>query len=146
MILRNVIENPSWYTPYTPYQAEVAQGRLEALLNYQTAIEDLTAMEVANASLLDEATAAAEAMVLLHRIRSRQPHAGNVFLVSDRCFPQTVEVLRGRAEPLGLDVRTGRETQFSFDETVFGALLQYPDVNGAIRPLDDVIELSLIHI
>ena len=142
VILRNVIENPSWYTPYTPYQAEVAQGRLEALLNYQTAIEDLTAMEVANASLLDEATAAAEAMVLLHRIRSRQPHAGNVFLVSDRCFPQTVEVLRGRAEPLGLDVRTGPETQFSFDETVFGALLQYPDVNGAIRPLDDVIEAA----
>ena len=142
VILRNVLENPGWYTPYTPYQAEVAQGRLEALLNFQTAVEDLTAMEVANASLLDEATAAAEALVLLHRIRSRQQDAGNVFLVSDRCFPQTVEVLRGRAEPLGLDVKMVPEARFAFDKSVFGALLQYPDVNGDIRPLGDVIEAA----
>ena len=142
VILRNVLENPGWYTPYTPYQAEVAQGRLEALLNFQTAVEDLTAMEVANASLLDEATAAAEAMVMLHRIRSRQPDAGNVFLVSDRCFPQTVEVLRGRAEPLDLDIKVVPEARFTFDDSVFGALLQYPDGNGEIRPLDDVIEAA----
>ena len=142
VILRNVLENPAWYTPYTPYQAEIAQGRLEALLNFQTAVEDLTAMEVANASLLDEATAAAEAMALLHRIRSRQSDAGNVFLVSDRCFSQTVEVLRGRAEPLGLDVRMVPEARFTFDDNVFGALLQYPDGNGEIRPLDDIIEAA----
>ena len=96
VILRNVMENPSWYTPYTPYQAEVAQGRRESLLNFQTMVSDLTAMEVANASLLDEATAAAEAMVMLHRVqqaqRSRKSDA-NVFLVSTRCFPQTIDCL-----------------------------------------------------
>src|SRR5262245_43356669 len=103
VILRNVLENPGWYTPYTPYQAEIAQGRLEALLNFQTMVTDLTGMEVATASLLDEATAAAEAMTMLHRLQAKRI-AGVVgapqFVASNRCFPQTLAVLRGRAEPL----------------------------------------------
>jgi len=104
VIQRNLLENPGWYTQYTPYQAEISQGRLEALLNFQTMIEDLTAMEVANASLLDEATAAAEAMALLHRIGSQESRRRDRFVVSDTCFPQTIELVRGRAEPLGLEV------------------------------------------
>src|SRR5579884_4100921 len=100
VILRNVLENPGWYTPYTPYQAEIAQGRLEALLTYQTMVSDLTGMEIANASLLDEATASAEAMAMLHRI---QPSRGSRFFVSDSCFPQTIDVLRTRAEPMGFE-------------------------------------------
>src|SRR5262245_39035254 len=107
VILRNVLENPGWYTPYTPYQAEIAQGRLEGLLNFQTMVRDLTGMEIATASLLDEATAAAEAMTLLHRVQSRrienmvgQPQ----FFVSDACFPQTIDVIKGRAEPLGIEL------------------------------------------
>ena len=96
VILRNVLENPGWYTPYTPYQAEVAQGRLEALLNFQTMVEDLTAMEVANASLLDEATAAAEAMALLHRVGSRESNRGGRFVVSDTCFPDDRTCARTR--------------------------------------------------
>ena len=101
-----VLENPGWYTPYTPYQAEIAQGRLESLLNFQTMVADLTGMEVANASLLDEATAAAEAMTLLHRVTTRKLPAAEraLFLVSDRCFPQTIDLLRTRAEPLGIDL------------------------------------------
>ena len=107
VILRNVMENPGWYTPYTPYQAEIAQGRLEALLNFQTMVQDLTGMEAANASLLDEATAAAEAMTMLHRIQNRRARARErrVFLASAGCFPQTLEVLGTRAEPLGIDLR-----------------------------------------
>ena len=139
VILRNVLENPGWYTPYTPYQAEVAQGRLEALLNFQTMVVDLTAMEVANASLLDEATAAAEAMALLHRIRARRPSAGDRFVVGDTCFPQTIDLVRGRAEPLGLDVVVQPDDGLTLDERTFGVLLQYPDANGAVRPLGDVI-------
>src|SRR5687768_2864154 len=106
VIRRMVLENPGWYTPYTPYQAEIAQGRLESLLNFQTMVADLTGMEVANASLLDEATAAAEAMTLLHRVRAKPAAGGaerNRFVVSDRCLPQTIAVLRSRAEPLGID-------------------------------------------
>src|SRR6185369_10746298 len=105
VIRRNVLENPGWYTPYTPYQAEIAQGRLEGLLNFQTMVTDLTGMEVANASLLDEATAAAEAMTMLARVQAKRIE-GRVgapqFLVSDSCFPQTLDVLRARAEPLGI--------------------------------------------
>ena len=143
VILRNVMENPSWYTPYTPYQAEVAQGRLESLLNFQTMVSDLTAMEVANASLLDEATAAAEAMVMLHRVqqaqRSRKSDA-NVFLVSTRCFPQTIDVLRLRAEPLDIELRLGAPEQLEVsDPRIFGALLQYPDSNGELFDLEEFI-------
>ena len=115
------MENPGWYTPYTPYQAEIAQGRLESLLNFQTMVTELTGMEVANASLLDEATAAAEAMTLLHRARAgglvdraatggrvvSDPAERSLFLVSDRCFPQTIDVLRSRAEPLDIDLHVG---------------------------------------
>src|SRR5687768_11903709 len=105
VIRRMVLENPGWYTPYTPYQAEIAQGRLESLLNFQTMVADLTGMEVANASLLDEATAAAEAMTLLHRVRKTSPGVErNRLLVSERCFPQTIDVLRSRAEPLGIEL------------------------------------------
>src|SRR5471032_3103150 len=117
VILRNVLENPGWYTPYTPYQAEIAQGRLESLLNFQTMVKDLTGMEVANASLLDEATAAAEAMTLLHRAGTHKAGAGqeSVFLVSARTFPQTIDVLRGRAEPLGIRLEIGDPDTFTLD-------------------------------
>ena len=131
VIRRTVFENPSWYTPYTPYQAEIAQGRLEALLNFQTMVRDLTGMEVANASLLDEATAAAESMTLLRRV-SRKPASANVFLVADTCFPQTLAVLASRAEPLGLDVRVVPAADLVPSEGVYGMLLQYPDANGEI--------------
>ncbi len=108
VILRNVLENPSWYTPYTPYQAEIAQGRLEALLNFQTMVRDLTGMEVATASLLDEATAAGEAMTMLHRVHSRRDDGETLqFLVADSCFPQTIDVLKARAEPLGIELVIG---------------------------------------
>ena len=102
VILRNVLENPGWYTPYTPYQAEIAQGRLESLLNFQTMVRDLTGMDIATASLLDEGTAAAEAMTMFHRLQTKKAPAGqeSIFVVSERCFAQTIDVLRGRAEPL----------------------------------------------
>ena len=142
VIRRMVLENPGWYTPYTPYQAEIAQGRLESLLNFQTMVADLTGMEVANASLLDEATAAAEAMTLLHRVRTNQPAAGepSVFLVSDRCLPQTIDVLRSRAEPLGIELQVGPMDGMAFEPRVYGALLQYPDERGALRDLRPFIE------
>ena len=133
VILRNVLENPGWYTPYTPYQAEVAQGRLEALLNFQTMVEELTGLEVANASLLDEATAAAEAMTMLHRIRSRQSGGANRFVVSDRCLPQTIDVVRGRAAPLGIALEVGDLASVPMDERTFGVLIQYPDTDGAVE-------------
>jgi glycine dehydrogenase len=137
VILRLVMENPGWYTPYTPYQAEIAQGRLESLLNFQTMVADLTGMEVANASLLDEATAAAEAMALLHRVRSRRPGDGerSLFLVSDRCLPQTIDVVRSRAEPLDVELHVGRMSDMRFEPRVFGVLLQYPDEWGALSDL-----------
>ena len=128
VIQRNILENPGWYTAYTPYQAEVAQGRLEALLNFQTMITDLTALDIANASLLDEATAAAEAMTLCHAtVGSRTK-----FFVADNCHPQTIEIVQTRAKPLGIEVVVGNFSQFKFDETVFGALVQYPATDGAI--------------
>ena len=107
VIRRCLFENPSWYTPYTPYQAEIAQGRLESLLNFQTMVTDLTGLPVAGASLLDEATAAGEAMTLLHRVSPKKPAGGGVFLVSDRVFPQTLAVLQSRAEPLGITLQVG---------------------------------------
>jgi len=143
VILRNVLENPSWYTPYTPYQAEMAQGRLEALLNFQTMVNDLTGMDVSNASLLDEPTAAAEAMTMLHRLEHRRVAKGAArFWVSERCFPQTIEVLRGRAEPLGIEIVLGDPLHPVFDGSIFGALLQYPDGHGEVRDLRPFIDAA----
>jgi glycine dehydrogenase len=131
VIQRNILENPGWYTQYTPYQAEIAQGRLEALLNFQTMICDLTGMEIANASMLDEATAAAEAMTLCRRAQARAA-ATQIFFVSDRCHPQTIEVIQTRAEPLGFKVVVGNHEQYDFAEPTFGVLLQYPATDGAV--------------
>ncbi|MEO7166519.1 MAG: aminomethyl-transferring glycine dehydrogenase [Chthoniobacterales bacterium] len=128
VIQRNILENPGWYTAYTPYQAEIAQGRLEALLNFQTMVTDLTALDIANASLLDEATAAAEGMALCHAV---VPGRGT-FFVSENCHPQTIEVVQTRAKPLGIKVLVGDATTFSFNDKVFGVLLQYPTTDGAI--------------
>jgi glycine dehydrogenase len=144
VILRNVFENPGWYTPYTPYQAEIAQGRLESLLNFQTVVRDLTGTEIATASLLDEATAAAEAMAMFHRLQTKKAPAGqgSVFLVSDRCFPQTLDVLRGRAEPLGirLEIVDAAEITPEALSHAFGLLLQYPDERGLVFDLRATIE------
>jgi len=139
VILRMVMENPGWYTPYTPYQAEIAQGRLESLLNFQTMVSDLTAMEVANASLLDEATAAAEAMALLHRIAAAKGPGRNRFLVSDRAFPQTIDVLKSRAEPVGVTLEVSPVEQMAFGTDAYGVLLQYPDEAGLVRDLTPTI-------
>ncbi|MEN3340463.1 MAG: glycine dehydrogenase [Acidobacteriota bacterium] len=144
VILRNVFENPGWYTPYTPYQAEIAQGRLESLLNFQTVVKDLTGMDIATASLLDEGTAAAEAMTMFHRLQSKKAPAGeqSVFLVSDRCFPQTIDVVRGRAEPLGIALEIGdpREMPNARFDAAFGLLIQYPDDRGEVADLRPLIE------
>jgi glycine dehydrogenase len=129
VILRNILENPAWYTAYTPYQAEISQGRMEALVNFQTMICDLTSMPIANASLLDEATAAAEAMTLARRSSSS---ASPVFLADSRCHPQTLEVLRTRAQPLGIEVRIGAVAELIADTDHFGALVQYPATDGEI--------------
>jgi glycine dehydrogenase len=131
VIQRNILENPGWYTQYTPYQAEIAQGRLEALLNFQTMICDLTGMEIANASMLDEATAAAEAMTLCRRAQDRKSTA-NVFFISDRCHPQTIEVVQNRAEPLGFKVIVGDHEQYDFAQPTFGVLVQYPTTDGVV--------------
>ncbi len=130
VILRNIMENPGWYTAYTPYQAEIAQGRLEALLNFQTMIIDLTGMEIANASLLDEGTAAAEAMHMLHA-ETKNANATK-FFVSELCFPQTIDILKTRTEPIGVELIIGNHETIQFDNTFFGALLQYPAGNGEI--------------
>lgn len=130
VILRNILENPGWYTAYTPYQPEIAQGRLEALLNFQTMVSDLTGLDIANASLLDEATAAAEAMTMCKRAHKRS--SVNTFFVSDKCHPQTIAVLQSRAEPLGIEVVVGDARQYSFSRPTFGALIQYPDSEGNI--------------
>jgi glycine dehydrogenase len=141
VILRNVFENPGWYTPYTPYQAEIAQGRLESLLNFQTMVRDLTGMEIATASLLDEGTAAAEAMTMFHRLQKKKAPAGeeSLFLVGGRIFPQTLDVLKGRAEPLGIRIETGDPDALDMTKA-FGILLQYPDDHGEVRDLRPVIE------
>ena len=129
VIQRNILENPGWYTAYTPYQAEIAQGRLEALVNFQTMITDLTGLDIANASMLDEATAAAEAMTLCRAVVGGR----ETFFVSELCHPQTIEVVQTRAKPLGIRVIVGDHTSFAFDEApVFGVLLQYPATDGAI--------------
>ena len=129
VIQRNILENPGWYTQYTPYQAEISQGRLEALLNYQTMVCDLTALPIANASLLDEATAAAEAMAMTHRLSK----GSNTFLVSNSCHPQVIAVVQTRAAPLGININLNDHEDFDFTEDVFGCLVQYPDTNGTIH-------------
>jgi len=141
VIQRNVLENPGWYTAYTPYQAEIAQGRLEALLNFQTMTMDLTGMELANASLLDEATAAAEAMIMLFNARDRKAEkAGkNKFFVSEFCYPQTLDVVIGRAKNLDLNLEIGNPENIELNEEYFGALVQYPDSFGRIKDLKTFI-------
>jgi len=139
VVLRNVLENPGWYTPYTPYQAEIAQGRLEALLNFQTMVRDLTGLDVATASLLDEATAAGEAMSMLHRVHGRSSgETPNQFFVAESCFPQTIDVLKSRAEPLGIELVIGDLTT-SLSRSMFGALVQTPDERGRLHDLREFI-------
>jgi glycine dehydrogenase len=136
VLQRNILENPGWYTQYTPYQAEISQGRLEALLNFQTMVADLTGLDIANASLLDEATAAAEAMTMCARLKDGR----NSFFVSETCHPQNIEVIQTRAKALGIEVVVGSHEQFSFTEKVFGALVQYPDTFGAIHEFSGFAE------
>ncbi len=147
VIQRNILENPGWYTAYTPYQAEIAQGRLEALLNFQTMIIDLTGMEIANASLLDEATAAAEAMTMLHRLRSRETgqQGRDGFFVSHECFPQTIELLKTRAAPLGIELVIGDFRNVTLNDTLYGALLQYPTADGAVHDYADFVACAKQH-
>src|SRR5438067_2590106 len=135
VIQRNILENPGWYTAYTPYQAEIAQGRLEALLNFQQMIVDLTELDIANASLLDEATAAAEAMALCHAVVPNR----NTFFVAHDCHPQTIAVVQTRAKPLGIEIKIGDHSNFKFDETIFGTLVQYPATDGAIYDYSDFV-------
>src|SRR5665213_217035 len=142
VILRNVLESPAWYTAYTPYQPEISQGRLEALLNFQTMVTDLTGMDLANASLLDEGTAAAEAMAMLHRIN---PKAGMVFLVDADAHPQTIDVVQTRAEPLGIEVVIGDPHTIDPIDGCFGVLVQYPGSSGRLRDLTPVIEQAHAH-
>src|SRR5690606_4532115 len=130
VILRNVLENPGWYTQYTPYQAEIAQGRLEALLNFQTMVMDFTAFDIANASLLDEATAAAEAMAMSYSIQGKDP--SRAFFISSECHPQTIAVVETRAKYLGIRTLVGEVADFDFATPVFGALLQYPTSLGEV--------------
>lgn len=130
VIQRNILENPGWYTQYTPYQAEIAQGRLQALLNYQTMVMDLTGMEIANASLLDEGTAAAEAMFMQYSTRKNDN--ANVFFVSEHVLPQTIDILKTRSNPLGIEILIGNHETVKLNESIFGAIVQYPAGNGAV--------------
>lgn len=141
VIQRNILENPGWYTAYTPYQAEIAQGRLEALINFQTMVSDLTGMELANASLLDEGTAAAEAMTMFYALRKGSKKQASVFLVDEHAFPQTLDVLKNRATPLGIELRVTASNDFdATDNEVFGMLLQYPNAQGAVYDHRALIE------
>ena len=141
VIQRNILENPGWYTSYTPYQAEISQGRLEALLNFQTMVSDLTAMDLANASLLDEGTSAAEAMIMLYNSRSRSQKKENVnkFFVSEMCLPQTIDILKTRSEPLGIEVIIGSHLEYDFSESCFAVLIQYPGKYGEVT---DYVEFA----
>ncbi|HEU5071683.1 MAG TPA: aminomethyl-transferring glycine dehydrogenase [Verrucomicrobiae bacterium] len=138
VIQRNILENPGWYTQYTPYQSEISQGRLEMLLNFQTMVCDLTALDIANASLLDEATACAEAMMMCHRVK--EADGRNVFLVADTCHPQNIEVVRTRARALGIELKVGPPAAFAFDAQVCGALVQYPDTFGTVEDVTGIAE------
>jgi glycine dehydrogenase len=142
VIQRNILENPGWYTQYTPYQPEIAQGRLEALLNYQTMVADLTGLPLANASMLDEGTAAAEAMTMCHRIVNRETdHEKNGFCVADNCHPQTIAILKTRAEPLGITLHIGpAEKADAAAQDLFGVLLQYPTTDGSVHDYSRLIE------
>jgi glycine dehydrogenase len=141
VITRNILENPGWYTAYTPYQAEISQGRLEALLNFQTMVADLTGMPIANASLLDEATAAAEAMIMLFNARSRDAvkKGANKFFVSQNLFPQTIDVLVTRSAPLGIELVIGCHNSIAFDDKMFGAIIQYPNQKGKVSDYSDFV-------
>ncbi|MFN4255377.1 MAG: aminomethyl-transferring glycine dehydrogenase [Saprospiraceae bacterium] len=148
VILRNLFENPGWYTQYTPYQAEIAQGRLESLLNFQTVVSDLTGLPIANASLLDEATAAAEAMHMFFAEKNKRAKAGqeaNEFFVADTVLPQTIDVLKTRAVPQGIELKIGNWRTFEFSEKTFGVLLQYPNANGAVEDYRAFVEKSKAH-
>jgi glycine dehydrogenase len=142
VIKRNILENPGWYTSYTPYQAEISQGRLEALLIFQTVIMDLTGMEITNASLLDEATAAAEAMLMTFNMRSRESvsRGTNRFFVDENVFPQTMDVLKTRSKPLGINLVTGKYDKLKWDDKIFGAFIQYPSGDGEIRDYSKFID------
>src|SRR5690606_27003272 len=144
VILRNVLENPAWYTSYTPYQAEISQGRLEALLNFQTMVCELTGMEIANASLLDEATAAGEAMIMMMNLRSRQMVKDNVntVLVDEKMWPQTHDVLITRAQPLGIKLKIQPKDKFEFTDDVFGVLVQYPNSDGEIVDYSELVKTA----
>ena len=141
VIQRNILENPGWYTAYTPYQAEISQGRLEALLNFQTMIMDLTGMEIANASLLDEGTAAAEAMAMLYNNRTRDAaeKGANKFFVSHECYPQTIDLLKTRSAPMGIELVIGDFKNAKLDDTIYGALLQYPTADGKVHDYADFV-------
>ena len=140
VIQRNILENPGWYTAYTPYQAEIAQGRLEALLNYQTMVTDLTALPIANASLLDESTAAAEAVFMFYSSRSKSKQNAHKFFISETTFPQTIDVIKTRAVPVGIEVVVGKTEAFDFNDEFFGACIQYPDLNGEINNYQSFVE------
>src|SRR5574344_1510162 len=142
VILRNIFENPGWYTSYTPYQAEISQGRLEALLNYQTMICELTAMPLANASLLDEATAAGEAMLMFFHARSREQEKNGVckFFVAEDLFPQTIGVIKTNARAQGIELVIGKADKIQLDQTFFGAIVQYPNQYGAIYDYKPFVE------
>ena len=140
VIKRNILENPGWYTQYTPYQAEISQGRLEALLNFQTMVSDLTGLPLANASLLDEGTAAAEAMIMFFNATRDQNRTR--FLISRTCHPQTIDVLKTRSEPLGIELDIVNHGTFSFDDTIFGILVQYPDTEGSIQDFSSLCHMA----
>jgi len=146
VVIRNVLENPAWYTSYTPYQAEISQGRLEALLNFQTMIIQLTGMDIANASLLDESTAAAEAMIMMFNARSRAAvKAGaNKFFVDEDIFLQTMDLLKTRSAPLGIELVTGKYTTAVFNESYFGAFIQYPAASGQLRDYSSFTTLATL--
>ncbi|MBK8487246.1 MAG: aminomethyl-transferring glycine dehydrogenase [Bacteroidetes bacterium] len=145
VIRRNILENPGWYTQYTPYQAEIAQGRLEALLNFQTVVAGLTGLEIANASLLDEGTAAAEAMDMFFYHKNNKDFASPKFFVDNKCFPQTIDVLKTKAAPLGIELVFGDFKSIQLDNTFFGVLLQYPNADGAVYDYSDFIKTAHSH-